>query len=65
IKYYNKFQILAMAIRYPILVKSSWKKKFIRISVFPYLNETIVKIRIAFFSFAKIDLNVGKFIPQK
>ena len=52
-----------MAIRYPILVKSSWKKKFIRISIFPYLNETIVKIRIVFFSFAKIDLNIGKFVP--
>ena len=65
INYFNKFQILAMAIRYPILVKTSWKKKFLRISVFPYLNETIVKIRIVFFGFAKIDLNVGKFVPQK
>ena len=60
INYFNKFQILAMAIRYPILVKSSWKKKFLRISIFPYLNETIVSLKIVFFGIQRIDFNIGK-----
>ena len=60
INYFNKFQILAMAIRYPILVKSSWKKKFLRISIFPYLNGTIVSLRIVLFSIQRIDFNIGK-----
>ncbi len=63
INYFNKFQILAMAIRYPILVKSSWKKKLLRISIFPYLNETLVSLRIVFFGIARIDFNIGKLNP--
>ena len=58
--YYNKFQIIAMAIRYPILVKSSWKKKFLRISIFPYLNETIVSLQVVFLGVHRIDFNIGK-----
>ena len=64
INYFNKFQILAMAIRFPIIIKSSSKKKFLRISIFPYLNEKVVNLRIVFFGIAKLDLNIGRFVSQ-
>ena len=62
INYFNKYQILAMAIRYPIIIKSSSKKKFLKIFLLPYINFQIVNLSVDLFGITKLDLNIGKSI---
>ena len=62
--YLNKVQRLAMAIRFPLIIKSSSKRRFLRVSIFPYLNREVVSIRIVFFAFGTFDLNIGRFVSQ-
>ena len=64
LNYLNNFQRLAMAIRFPLIIRSSSKKRFFRVSIFPYLNREVVSIRIVFFVFGTFDLNIGRFVSQ-
>lgn len=58
--YLHKSQILAIMIRYPIIIRTSSTKKLIKIYIFPYLNKNIFNFSITFFRSFLITLSLGK-----
>ncbi|MFL2859132.1 MAG: HAD-IA family hydrolase [Pontiellaceae bacterium] len=59
--HFTKYQNLAMMIRFPILLKTSFKKKVLKIYIFPYLNSKVVSINLKLFGRVTLNLYIGKY----
>ena len=60
ISYFNKHQALAMMIRFPIIFKTSSKKKFYKIFIFPYLDVSVVNFSLILFGFINLKICIGR-----
>ena len=58
--HYDVPQLIAMMIRYPILIKSKFKKGFIKIFIFPYSNINFLRLELKISNSMKISLHVGR-----
>ncbi|MBT4959163.1 MAG: HAD-IA family hydrolase [Flavobacteriaceae bacterium] len=58
--HYDVPQLIAMMIRYPISIKSKFKKGFIKIFIFPYSNINFLRLELKISNSMKISLHVGR-----